>query len=322
AIPEFSQHVFAISGVSGGAIGATIFQALARAEIEAAGGPPGRAVNAGGASASGTKVPERCARPPATPPPCSPPEPVTVQCSALSQAERYWAVVGAVCPQLRGASRGRADGLEGSFRNSVCLQDSAAADALGTPFVKHWSVHSRVPALMLNSTWVETGFRVAFAPFGLHETDESLYSFGYETMPSEDGVPLIKAAVVSARFPGILPPYSISMTAKSGELRWNFVDGGYSDSSGASTALALHRKLEGIAGDRAVIRVILLTSSNPAPDLSPQNVAITGTPFRDTLAPIGAVLKVREGLGNQAVARVCYHFYPNEDCKQKASDPE
>src|SRR5262249_10113976 len=70
------------------------------------------------------------------------------------------------------------------------------------------------------------------------------------------------------------------------------------------------------------IRVILLTSSNPAPDLSPQNVAITGTPFRDTLAPIGAVLKVREGLGNQAVARVCYHFYPNEDCKQKASDPE
>src|SRR5262249_55123662 len=275
-----------------------------------------------GASASGTKFPDRCARRPDTPPRSDTKERLTLQVSEIMQDDHFSPVVGAVFPELVGARRGRAEALEGSFRNSVCLQDSAAADALGTPFVKHWSVHSRVPALMLNSTWVETGFRVAFAPFGLHETDESLYSFGYETMPSEDGVPLIKAAVVSARFPGILPPYSISMTAKSGELRWNFVDGGYSDSSVATTALALHRKLEGIAGDRAVIRVILLTSSNPAPDLSPQNVAITGTPFRDTLAPIGAVLKVREGLGNQAVARVCYHFYPNEDCKQKASDPE
>src|SRR5215467_7277200 len=41
ANPDFAQHVFAISAVSGGAIGATIFQALAAA---AAGAPPHKGV--------------------------------------------------------------------------------------------------------------------------------------------------------------------------------------------------------------------------------------------------------------------------------------
>jgi hypothetical protein len=105
------------------------------------------------------------------------------------------------------------------------------------------------------------------------------------------------------------------------ELSWNFVDGGYSDNSGASTALAIYRALESEPGN-AEIKIILLTSSNPQPDLTPNKVSISGTSFRDTLAPITALLTVRQGLGNQAVARVCEELKMGSDCKREASKPE
>jgi hypothetical protein len=66
----------------------------------------------------------------------------------------------------------------------------------------------------------------------------------------------------------------------------------------------------------------LLTGSNPQPDLTPSRVSISGTEFRDTLAPIAAVMKVREGLGNQAVARVCEEFHLNRDCRRQSNDPK
>jgi hypothetical protein len=121
----------------------------------------------------------------------------------------------------------------------------------------------------------------------------------------------MNAAVVSARFPAILPPHSVSIRDGS---PWNFVDGGYSDNSGASTAFALYRELQKNIGERADIRMILLTSANPEPDLTPGKVNIIGTTFRDTVAPITAIMKVRQGLGNQAVARVCDAFPDTSNC--------
>ena len=69
---------------------------------------------------------------------------------------------------------------------------------------------------------------------------------------------LMDAAVVSARFPGILPPFSVTMKADDRELRWNFVDGGYSDSTGSGTALALYRALKSAAdAGRAEIKILI-----------------------------------------------------------------
>ena len=203
-------------------------------------------------------------------------------------------------------------------------RDPAAAAALNDTFddfAEHWSERSRAPALVLNATWVENGFRAAFAPFPLHAIDGSLYSFADENMPDDPDLTLIKAAVVSARFPAVLPPYSLKIrrktqsaeksgnqpTGRSADIsrdtvRWNFVDGGYSDTSGAATALALYKALKAPAkAHNVVLRVILLTSSDP--QLEPND--INGTAFADTLAPIDAMLSVRDGLGNEAVARAC-----------------
>jgi hypothetical protein len=173
------------------------------------------------------------------------------------------------------------------------------------------------PALVLNSTWVEMGFRVAFAPFRLHDLDESLYSFLDPSMPNENCpfkndpqscVSLMTAAGVSARFPGIMPPFSVKVGRGK---RWNFVDGAYSDNSGATTALNLYEALENaVSKDDVDLRIVLITSSSPQPDLDDQS--INGTVFRDRVAPIDALMKVREDLGNAAVARACSEIYRDE----------
>ena len=153
----------------------------------------------------------------------------------------------------------RSDALVASFEYSTSAQDSLAGRALCAPFAQHWSVASTAPALVLNSTWVETGFRVAFAPFQLHDIDESLYSFFDPYMPDERDTSLMEGAVVSARFPLIMPPVSVVMKDK----RWNFVDGAYSDNSGANTALDLFRALKDVAPQSVDLRMILITSSDP-----------------------------------------------------------
>jgi hypothetical protein len=285
-VPGFSEHVFAISGVSGGAIGATIFQALDRSAVKDV-----REPEADGHAEPCPTSPARGGSPKLEP-----------KVAEIMLGDNFSPVVAAIFPQFLGTSKGRARALEASFAYSACSQDPAAAQALGDKFIDDWRNESRAPALVLNTTWVETGFRVAFAPFTLHEFDDSLYSFSDKGMPYLPGVSLIEAAVASARFPGILPPFSIMVKNSRNEtMRWNFVDGGYSDNSGATTALALYDTLKDIGGNRIDLRLILITSSDPQPPLD----KIDGTAFRDTLAPIDAVMKVREGRGNEAVAQVC-----------------
>jgi len=251
-----------------------------------------------------------------------PASPVVATVSCIMQDDHLSPVVGAIIPEFLGAAAiGRAEAVAGSFRYSVRQEDRAAGEALDEHFANHWSEKSKAPALLLNSTWAETGFRVAFSPFALHDYDDSLYAFSDKNMPGDQKMNLIDAAVVSARFPGMLPPYSITMKENDRELPWNFVDGGYSDNSGASTALAIYRALASDPGN-AEIKIILVTSSNPQPDLTPNKVSISGTSFRDTLAPITALLKVRHGLGNQAVARVCEELKIRGDCQLYASKPK
>jgi len=317
ANPGFSQHVFAISGVSGGAVGAAVFQALAHSRLTQGAQHPSSAVLA--QPTRGVSPPPECRRNAQAAPRPATRQPLSQLVSKVMRDDHFSPVIGAIFPDVVGVSApGRPKMLADSFESSVNSIDVDAARRLCSPFKDHWSVGGEVPALVLNSTWAETGFRVAFAPFGLHGDDDFLYSFSDQFMPDVSKTTLIEAAVVSARFPGILPPFSLLI--KDQKLRWNFVDGAYSDSTGSSTALTLYRALKSEPG--AEIKLILLTSSNPQPDLSPDTVLIKGTEFRDTLAPIAAVLNVREGLGNQAVARVCEEFHKAGDCKGQSNRRE
>jgi hypothetical protein len=307
AAPHFDQHVFAISGVSGGSIGAAIFQAFDQAAHAQALTAGNYACPTPVATGQGQKAS------------------LEQKTGGVMKDDHFSPVVGSIFPEILGAPVTRADALVASFEYSASVQDAVAARALCAPFIQHWSSASPAPALVLNSTWVETGFRVAFAPFQLHDTDESLYSFLDPDMPDERGRQLMEAAAVSARFPLIMPPFSVTMagtsdssaTGRSNSVadnapatkRWNFVDGAYSDNSGANTALDIYRALQKVAPDNVDLRIILITSSDPQPDLKGRS--INGTVFRDTIAPIDALMKVREDLGNDAVARACSYIYEN-----------
>ena len=298
----FAQHVFAISAVSGGAIGATIFQAVARSSLPATGG------------ASGTALPlgRGCLPPDASSNQSGMSQNLEREVCAIIQDDHFSPLVASIFPELLGFTRsGRAQELVRSFEGSVRKRNPAAATLLDErfdAFAANWSKAGVAPAPVLNATWVETGYRAAFAPFPLHAIDDSLYSFVDKNMPDDANLTLLGAAAVSARFPAVLPPYSLligegsSKEAAANTMRWNFVDGGYSDTSGAATALALYNALEPTAkADHIVLHVILLTSSDPR--LEPDD--INGTAFADTLGPIDAMLSVRNGLGNEAVARAC-----------------
>ncbi|THD45551.1 MAG: hypothetical protein E7774_07710 [Bradyrhizobium sp.] len=341
--PQFSQHVFAISGVSGGAIGATIFQSLDRSAfgelLEPADKNSGLAEKPSGRSIESvnSQGPETCAVTPVGGGQSIEPRYFEEKVSEIMKGDHLSPIVASIYGDFFGASTRRALTLAESFRESVEAVDRKAAKELKDPFDCHWLETSRAPALVLNTTWVETGFRVIFAPFTRDDIgDRSLYSFSDKDMPGdlfEDlrgqkgvrRVSLIEAAVDSARFPGILPAESVMMmqaaSTDKGEL-WNFVDGGYSDNSGTATALALYRALLPVTPQNIDLKIIALTNSYVKPNLSPESGEINGTKFHDTLAPLDAVLKVRDGLSNEAIARLCDFFNSGKGCDETGTESD
>ena len=87
--------------------------------------------------------------------------------------DHFSPIVGSIFPEIFNGTLKRPDALRASFEYSTSTQDAAAGLDLCAHFGEHWSPASAAPALVLNSTWVEMGFRVAFAPFRLHDLDES-----------------------------------------------------------------------------------------------------------------------------------------------------
>ncbi len=163
------------------------------------------------------------------------------------------------------------------------------------------------PALLLNATWVETGYRVAVSPFPLAQ-------FGGGTLYSVDEVKrdlsaaapqadlsLMEAAVVSARFPVIMPPWILSLGKG---RRLTFVDGGYADSSGTATALQLYNKLKSIKPDNVDLYLITLTDkliSLSDTDAEPVGEARVQSWFYDFLSPVTTLLSVRDLQSRKAV---------------------
>ncbi len=302
---EFAEHVFAISAVSGGAVGATVF----RAELERTG--ENDCLSSGGAQDM-TRALER-----------------------VMQSDHLSPIVALLIPDILrkvfpSVGWDRSTALEWSlacaFDRAHMPRDKRIADDIGLPicnarggsdgglqkpFGRHWRDYSgrtrRLPALLLNATWVETGFRVAFAPDEIKLKgigDGTLYAFTDLTDLANQGVSMVRAAVVSARFPVIAPPYTVAHPGAP-KNKWNFVDGGYADNSGSTTAYEVVSALEKAAkANNAELHLIVLTDAVYAPD--PQD--INGSGFTDTVAPVSALLNVRAQLASRAVTQATDHF--------------
>jgi len=322
--PGFAQHVFAISAVSGGAVGAAIFNALIADAKQQEG--PGCLDRPSGA--------------------------LTKQSADIILGDHFspvlatWLtdfVTGIVQTPLAPARHGNLPGsrdvvLEQSLRRSFEKFASLAAPLpeCGSPaqqrgrglagsYDQHWCMAAAAPALLLNATWAENGYRVAFSPFSLRAAgDGTLYAFkdlvAKYKCPAL-AVSIAQAAVVSARFPAILPSWQLDCPGSGrSALKGTFVDGGYADNSGATTALELFTKLKEISAEPSVIlelpketrvdlHLILLTDAPTAPEDQDNR----GTWFGDLVAPVETLLNVRELLARRAVTQAVNQRGPDAE---------
>ncbi len=319
--PAFARHVFAISAVSGGSVGASLFNAAFADSI---------------ARGTNRKAPVDVE------PGCDSlfarPGELSRRLRAITQDDHISPVLAYLVPDfLRGivlATRRRESGepdrmspcegrsawgsrdriLENSFIDSFKRTNPSIKSAdgdcpeqkernlLAQPFSDGWSQKGDVPALLLNATWVETGYRVAFAPFSLQSFGAgTLYSFdNLSGRPSDPS--LIKAAVISARFPGLMPPWDFQLDKGS---RLTFVDGGYADSSGAATALQLYKKLKELGGEDVDLYLITLTDKSKSLTSAAGVQPVGSTPVRgwlyDFFSPVNTLLSVRDLQSRKAV---------------------
>ncbi len=349
--PGFAEHVFAISAVSGGSIGATLFDAALED------GTGGKDTSRVAALGTGCSEPEKAGA-------------LFERLRRINSDDHLSPVLAYILPDLvrlfTGTANpdapcnhearfewfGRDQMLEKSFiasfeqsriapsvsrrwtldRNIVTTVCPATADEslLTRRFKEHREGREKLPSLLLNATWVETGYRVAFSPFPLQHIGEgTLYSFDdvEQLYPPSQGIgssqawlnpSLIRAATVSARFPFVLPPW---VSGPDPQHRHSFVDGGYADSSGATTGLELYLELSrelskapdkspwlkglsdangnSIRPGQIELHLIALTDAYAEPDYR----QLTGTTLDDLIAPFNMLLTVRELQAQRAVTR-------------------
>jgi len=232
--PAFAHHVFAISGVSGGSVGASVFAALADKYVHARTGTPCTFTNDLPNKPDGSRQTMQ-----------------DMTNEVLGQDLLSPVLAGAVYPDLIqrfvpwrvdrfDRARYLEDGLAQAWQNATQTRE----------FSNQYSFYSladnfarkSTPALFLNTTKVETGERMVVSSLDLWGTDgqadQNLSGLlGINHIPNIDApnLPLSTAAFLSARFPFITPPGSIG----SGPAKTRYVDGGYFEISGTATLIDL-----------------------------------------------------------------------------------
>lgn len=209
--PNFAQHVFAISSVSGGSLGASVFSSLAKKY--AANGPwqPCRL----GSNAFEQKTRRILDHDFLAP---------IVSRAFFADFLQLFLPRPLVIPPF---SRGRA--LEEAIENAWTQVEGEGSNPFSGPFLSHWRPEGSAPALVLNTTSVSDGRQVVIAPFG---TDTNVgFAAGnlhlLPEFPTDKDLTLGAAVGLSGRFPWILPAATV------GDKRLAaLVDGAYFEGSG------------------------------------------------------------------------------------------
>jgi hypothetical protein len=228
----FSRHLFAISGVSGGSLGAAFYASAAR-----------------GKSGSGRGASKRLEHDFLGP---------AVAAMAFADGPSL------VLPDIGRFDRGYA--LERSWE---AASRSGGDLDLSSGFLELFSPPSHQggawhPALLLNSTHQQTGRRLIASPF---KSDQRIFLDSWDLWDLlKTDVPASAAVHNSARFTYVSPAGRLVASNADASLprrRFGFVlDGGYFENYGAVTALQLIRHI--VRTPIAVRPVIVLISSDPA----------------------------------------------------------
>jgi predicted acylesterase/phospholipase RssA len=215
--PAFSQHVYAISGVSGGSLGAAVYTALLAEKTT-----PECANRSDGAKGLAA-----CAR-------------AMLSQDFLSPVLAYSLYPDQIQRLLPFpiAAFDRARGLEYAWESAWARE--VGNQKFGAAFSSLWQDRPDLPALFLNSTVVETGQRAIISNLRIdpNEFPDALDGFGATLQLPEP--PLSTAVNISARFTVVSPAARVNN--ESGKL--HLVDGGYHENTGALTAADILRTME------------------------------------------------------------------------------
>ena len=246
--PHFAQHIFAISGVSGGSVGAAVFASLVNAKVEK------QEIHAAlhrfwrQARATGERRP------------CYSRQGFSISHRCRDTVPRFPSAVRAYshCSVRSGA--GFRQGPRGSLEKAVAWIGKPARDADdGSVGPKRTHAGSRAECdTCLHGQSVRDGAIPAISKtqkaIKLEWLQAHLQSSVYVATSGQADIKLSSAAGISARFPWVMPAATV-VTLKQSKDRKNttlrLVDGGYFENSGADTAGDIIRFLDGLKGSTA-----------------------------------------------------------------------
>lgn len=267
--PNFASHVFAISGVSGGSLGATVFSSLVKTDQVACHDGILPAIRQNFLNPESLEAKAHC---------------LLGQdfLSPLLAAGLFPDFVQRFLPSIPFLSEAldRARGLEYAFEHAWVAKDWEKINPLASrykqqnisnpltkSYYEHWNSTGKAPALVFNTTVVETGERLLVSPFTFNTSDlrfPVLRDISTVACPADKekdykekghypiNFRLSTAAILSARFPLVTPVAWFSRcNHEDNSLKkiYHLADGGYFENSGFSTAFEIGERLKKISID-------------------------------------------------------------------------
>lgn len=281
--PAFASHVFSLSGVSGGSLGASVFVALLNESRDAAA-----------------------------------PFDLKQKAQEILSEDFLSPVVGSMLyPDLvqrilpfAVPAFDRAATLEEAWEHAWG-KHVPGRNRMREPFHRLWEDRKEwTPALLLNATWVETGKRIIAANLRVaasRRREDFVDVEDANAFFAPRSVSLSTAAHMSARFTYVSPAGSLQ---REGRTHGRVVDGGYFENSGATTTLAILQTIDELAESdprwERVDRYVIHISNEPidarfandslAAALGNPNIA-PGNFLNEALSPLWALLNTRNARG-------------------------
>jgi hypothetical protein len=294
AAPPFADHLFAISSVSGGSVGATVFTALVA--------DTNRAVAVSDCDAMNTPDRQKTFR------------------FAAQQVLSYDSLAPTLASLLHAdlvqrflpvgfiPDRAKAieTGWERGWRTHIHTANGGDDDFFSTGFMKMYASRPNVllPSLFLNGTIVERGNRILAsncivdgnAPQNQIPRGDIPNSYDIFNQIGSD-MRLSTAAHNSARFTYVSPAGSILNPG----LIDHVVDGGYFENSGGQTAADLLRKLQPLHPE-VTFNLILIRYQEVTADGSSVSLPKAARFMNEVLSPLRALLNTRSARGTLSYA--------------------
>lgn len=262
AAPSAGEHMFAISGVSGGALGMTVATGLLKEREAGTLKPLGDATSIELEKIGGTILSADFLAPPLAA--------MLIADVTRSITHTEWLM-------------DRSTAIERTFERA--WQEVTGSNTLEQPFTDLCSDDkTRLPLPYFNGSDALTGERLVLSCYDLPEVAHEVRPLRPFLSPAT--VRLSTAVMMSARFPLVSPVGSILPAQPGGETLY-VVDGGYSDNSGAATLrttiVTLLEQAKALGIEQSKIQIIYLHLAN---DPGPSSITATSGPPQSVLGSL------------------------------------